>query len=164
MHKPHDGREENVHLLRQNQGFPGHYHLWRWEPRQGQGLRQNCHHNRAFNFKHVFSRIARIQYVVCKPIMSYGLLSERESPAGWRNAPALNPKMRRGLSVLPVTSFVDEHTKAHKSLEWFGPPERNTLLHCVLYCCESLCVRKKAPLVMLHASPFIVQGGHVQEC
>jgi hypothetical protein len=24
------------------------------------------------------------------------------SPAGWRNAPALNPKMRRGLSVLPV--------------------------------------------------------------
>jgi hypothetical protein len=23
-------------------------------------------------------------------------------PAGWRNAPALNPKMRRGLSVLPV--------------------------------------------------------------
>jgi hypothetical protein len=25
-----------------------------------------------------------------------------KSPAGWRNAPALNPKMRRGLSVLPV--------------------------------------------------------------
>jgi hypothetical protein len=24
------------------------------------------------------------------------------SPAGWRNAPALNPKMRRGLSVLPA--------------------------------------------------------------
>jgi hypothetical protein len=24
------------------------------------------------------------------------------SPAGWRKAPALNPKMRRGLSVLPV--------------------------------------------------------------
>jgi hypothetical protein len=29
-------------------------------------------------------------------------LSERKSPAGWQNAPALNPKMRRGLSVLPV--------------------------------------------------------------
>jgi hypothetical protein len=28
--------------------------------------------------------------------------------------------------------------KAHKSLEWFGPPERNTLLHCVLYCRDSL--------------------------
>jgi hypothetical protein len=25
------------------------------------------------------------------------------SPAGWRNAPALNPKMRRGLSVLPAS-------------------------------------------------------------
>jgi hypothetical protein len=29
-------------------------------------------------------------------------LSERKSPAGWRSAPALNPKMRRGLSVLLV--------------------------------------------------------------
>jgi hypothetical protein len=29
-------------------------------------------------------------------------MSERKSPAGWRNAPALNPKMRRGLSVLLV--------------------------------------------------------------
>jgi hypothetical protein len=27
-------------------------------------------------------------------------LSERRSPAGWRSAPALNPKMRRGLVVL----------------------------------------------------------------
>jgi hypothetical protein len=26
----------------------------------------------------------------------------RKSPTGWRNAPALNPKMMRGLSVLPV--------------------------------------------------------------
>jgi hypothetical protein len=29
-------------------------------------------------------------------------LSERNSPVGWRNAPALNPKMRKGLSVFPV--------------------------------------------------------------
>jgi hypothetical protein len=29
-------------------------------------------------------------------------MSERKSPARWRNAPALNPKMRRGLSGLPV--------------------------------------------------------------
>jgi hypothetical protein len=42
--------------------------------------------------------------------------------------------MRRGLSVLLVTRSVDEHTGAHKGLEWFGPPERNTLLHCVMYC------------------------------
>jgi hypothetical protein len=25
-----------------------------------------------------------------------------------------------------------------EDLEWFGPPERNTLLHYVLDCCESL--------------------------
>jgi hypothetical protein len=30
------------------------------------------------------------------------------------------------------------NTHEHKDLEWFGPPERNTLLHCVLYYCESL--------------------------
>jgi hypothetical protein len=29
-------------------------------------------------------------------------MSERKSSAEWWNAPALNPKMRRGLSVLPV--------------------------------------------------------------
>jgi hypothetical protein len=38
MHKPHDGGEEDVHLLRQEQGFLGYNHLWRWEPRQGQRL------------------------------------------------------------------------------------------------------------------------------
>jgi hypothetical protein len=31
------------------------------------------------------------------------------SLAGWRNAPALNPKMRRGLSVLPARWIRDEH-------------------------------------------------------
>jgi hypothetical protein len=36
-------------------------------------------------------------------------MSERNSPAGWRNAPALNPKMRRGLSVLPVGWKREEH-------------------------------------------------------
>jgi hypothetical protein len=38
MHKPLGGGEEDVHLLRQEQGFPGYDHLWRWEPRQGQRL------------------------------------------------------------------------------------------------------------------------------
>jgi hypothetical protein len=51
MHKSHDGREENVHLLRQEQGFPGYYYLWRWEPRQGQRIGQDSHHNRALNIK-----------------------------------------------------------------------------------------------------------------
>jgi hypothetical protein len=62
------------------------------------------------------------------------MISERKSLAGWRNAPALNPKMRRGLSVLLVRDWGDEHTKTRKGLEWFGPAQRNTLLHCVLYC------------------------------
>jgi hypothetical protein len=60
------------------------------------------------------------------------------SLAGWRIAPALNPEKRRGLSVLLVMRLVGEHTRAHKGLEWFGPPERNTLLHYVMYCFESL--------------------------
>jgi hypothetical protein len=55
------------------------------------------------------------------------------SLAGWWNAPALNPKMRRGLSVLPVRWSQEEHMNTHKGLEWFGPPERKTLLHCVMY-------------------------------
>jgi hypothetical protein len=36
-------------------------------------------------------------------------MSERKSPAGWRNAPTLNPKMRRGLSVLLVRWKREEH-------------------------------------------------------
>jgi hypothetical protein len=55
------------------------------------------------------------------------------SLAGWRNAPALNPKMRRGLSVLLVTWKNGENTRTHKDLEWFRLPKRNTLLHCVMY-------------------------------
>jgi hypothetical protein len=31
MHKPHDGGEEDVHLLHQEQRFPRFDHLWRWE-------------------------------------------------------------------------------------------------------------------------------------
>ena len=61
-------------------------------------------------------------------------VGEEISPAGWRIAPALNPKERRGLSVLLATRLVDQHTRAREGLEWFGPPERNTLLHCVMYC------------------------------
>jgi hypothetical protein len=54
--------------------------------------------------------------------------------AGWRYAPALNPKMRRGLSGLPACWKVDENRRAHKGLEWFRLPERKTLPPlCVLY-------------------------------
>jgi hypothetical protein len=61
-------------------------------------------------------------------------VGEEISSAGWRIAPALNPKERRGLSVLLATRLLDQQMRARKGLEWFGPPERNTLLHCVMYC------------------------------
>jgi hypothetical protein len=57
-----------------------------------------------------------------------------KSSAGWRSAPALNPKMRRGLGVLLVSWKMGRNTRTHKDLEWFGPLARNTLLHCVMYC------------------------------
>jgi hypothetical protein len=62
------------------------------------------------------------------------LLSESKSPGGWRSAPTLNPKMRRGLSVSLVSRENGKNTRTHKDLEWFRPLERNTLLHCVMYC------------------------------
>jgi hypothetical protein len=60
-------------------------------------------------------------------------MSERKSSAGWRSAPALNPKMRRGLSVLPV--LLSEH-QAHEHGEF--RVVRAALLHCVLDCCGNL--------------------------
>jgi hypothetical protein len=45
--------------------------------------------------------------------------------------------------------------RAHEGLEWFGPPGRNTLLHCVMYCESEL----GFGLVTSHASPFIAEGG-----
>jgi hypothetical protein len=79
-------------------------------------------------------------------------------PAGWRNTSALNPKMRRGLSGLPVCRKVDEHTRT-PGLEWFGPPERNTLLHCtyvVLRVYQNLSELESLCPVTLCAFPFIV--------
>jgi hypothetical protein len=42
------------------------------------------------------------------------ILSKRKSPTGWRSAPALNPKMRRGPSILLVSwkmGRTQEHTR-----------------------------------------------------
>jgi hypothetical protein len=47
MHKPHDGGEEDVHLLCQEQRFPGYDYFWRWEPRRGQRFGKDSHHKRA---------------------------------------------------------------------------------------------------------------------
>jgi hypothetical protein len=68
------------------------------------------------------------------PLSGAPNVGEEISLAGWRIAPALSPKERRGLSVLLATRLVDQHARAHEGLEWFGPPERNTILHCVMYC------------------------------
>jgi hypothetical protein len=38
-----------------------------------------------------------------------GICWRGNSPAGWWNAPALNPKMRRGLSVFPARWNQEEH-------------------------------------------------------
>jgi hypothetical protein len=70
----------------------------------------------------------------CYILVKKGSVGEEISPAWWRIAPALNPKERRGLSVFLATRLVDQHTRAREGLEWFGPLERNTLLHCVMYC------------------------------
>jgi hypothetical protein len=45
--------------------------------------------------------------------------TRRRTPRG---APALNPKMRRGLGVLLVSWKLGGNTRTHKDLEWFGPP------------------------------------------
>ena len=73
MHKPHDGGEEDVHLLRQEQGFTGYDHLWRWELRQGERLGHDSHHQRALYFKRISSRVAWLQPPVCKSIVPHGL-------------------------------------------------------------------------------------------
>jgi hypothetical protein len=60
------------------------------------------------------------------------------------------------------------NSRTQKDLEWFGPPERNTLLHCEMYCLSlyeyaSLrCDLKLRVCVTSHASPFIAEGGHAQ--
>jgi hypothetical protein len=41
--------------------------------------------------------------------------------------------MKRGLKSFACMLENGKNTRTHKSLEWFGPSERNTLLHCVMY-------------------------------
>jgi hypothetical protein len=35
--------------------------------------------------------------------------------------------------VFCLLDIIRKNTRTHKGLEWFGPPERNTLLHYVMY-------------------------------
>jgi hypothetical protein len=51
-----------------------------------------------------------IYYLCCFSHFCINYICRRGNyPVGWRNAPALNPKMGRGLSVLPVYWEIDEH-------------------------------------------------------
>jgi hypothetical protein len=70
------------------------------------------------------SRLVLYTHLQPTALASWIIVKEEISPAGWRIAPALNPEERRGLSVLLATRLVDQHTRAHESLEWFGPQKR----------------------------------------
>jgi hypothetical protein len=61
--------------------------------------------------------ITRIALVIAFPSQPITRVGEEISLTGWRIAPALNPKKRRGLSVLLVTRLVDQHTGARGGLE-----------------------------------------------
>jgi len=63
-----------------------------------------------------------------------------QTTAGWRNAPASAQRVStRGLARVSPISL--KNTMNTKGLEWFGPPERNTLrpLCVVLPCLERVC-------------------------
>jgi hypothetical protein len=63
------------------------------------------------DFKCMLMSPLRTSFDLKRPMCDMGEATCRRgnSLAGWRNAPALNPKMRRGLSVLPATWIRDEH-------------------------------------------------------
>ena len=105
--------------------------------------------------------------------------------AGWRNAPAFSPRgSTRGSAKLLGRSSFRARTQEHTDLEWFRPPERNTLrLLCVvlLLCgnesilCERVLERVLRPGWILASAgafflfsngrlPFIVQGRRIHGC
>jgi hypothetical protein len=72
--------------------------------------------------------------------------------------------MRKGLKRLAYLAKRSPSTCTREDLEWFGPLERNTLLHCVLDCCgslsvESLSLVQKGLLCNVACLPFYNQGG-----
>jgi hypothetical protein len=188
MHKPHDGGEENVHLLRQEQGFPVSIIFGDGNQGKVKGLGKiaitsehsisnvflveslgynllsvsqlcNMGYNCLFTnvdvsvfrrsdgslaFKGVLDgKLYLVHFLkentdldaclIAKTNMGWlwhrrlahvgiknlhkllkGDCRRGNSPAGWRNAPALNTKMRRGLSILLVSwkmGRTQEHTR-----------------------------------------------------
>jgi hypothetical protein len=66
------------------------------------------------------------------------LLSEREFSDRVVECTRPKSKMRKGLKRFACLAKRSPNTRTREDLEWFGPPECNTLLHCVLDCCGSL--------------------------
>ena len=88
-----------------------------------------------------------------------------QTTAGWRKAPALAQRVCiRGLASPSSISL--KNTMNTKDLEWFGPPERNTLHPlCVVFPRERVreslcvCVFGQSPPSTASAPPFISQRG-----
>jgi hypothetical protein len=55
-------------------------------------------------------------WLICFSNLHKYILLESKSPAGWQSAPALNPKMRRGLGVSLVSW---KSGKKHKNAQGF---------------------------------------------
>jgi hypothetical protein len=60
-------------------------------------------------FKHSFAWHDDFKPKHCQPHITLQYWRRGNSLARWRNAPTLNPKMRRGLNVLPDIWIQDEH-------------------------------------------------------
>ena len=96
-----------------------------------------------------------------------------QTTAGWRSAPASAQRVStRGLAR--ISSISPKNTMNTAGLEWFGPPERNTLhplcvvLSCLERVCESLvlspacvCVCSRELSLYSERLPFISQGRRV---
>jgi hypothetical protein len=64
-------------------------------------------------------------------IKTRSLLESELQSGGEMHPPNLKDKGQLRICLIRWTNI-----KTHKDLEWFGPSERNTLLHCELYCWE----------------------------
>jgi hypothetical protein len=74
-----------------------------------------------------------VQLQANKTYLSMGGIPSAE----WRNAPVLNPKMKEGPKRFACL-LKGGRTRGHEGLEWFRPPEHNTLPPLCVCCIESV--------------------------
>ena len=72
MHKPHDGGKEDVHLLRQEQGFPGYDYFGDGNQGKVKGLGKIAITSE-HSISNVFLVVTRVQPPVYKSIVPHGL-------------------------------------------------------------------------------------------